>query len=71
MSRYAYTFLAAGVLWLLCSATARAAQSLDDVEQYDLITLDAANNNEQVKIKPVSSANGASPRRGRRIRGRG
>lgn len=65
MSRYAHAFLAAGVLWLSCLATARGAQPLYEEEPYDLITLDAANNNEQVKIKPVSSSNGASPRRGR------
>jgi ABC-type transport system substrate-binding protein len=58
-------FLAAGLLCLLCLATLRAEQPLYDEEPYDLITLDASNNNEQVRIKPFNSANGMPPRRGR------
>jgi ABC-type transport system substrate-binding protein len=63
MSRFA--FLAAGVLWLSCSALARAEQPLYEEEPYDQITLDAANNNEVVKIKPLDVPNRLPPPRGK------
>ncbi len=55
--------LAAAILWLSCLALANAAPLYEE-EPYDLITLDAANNNEQVKIKPLNLPNHMPPRRG-------
>ena len=63
MSRLA--FLAAGVLWLSWSAIACAETPLYDQVPYDQITLDAANNNEVVKIVPLNMPNRQPPRRGK------
>jgi hypothetical protein len=63
MNRFA--FLAAGVLWISCLATVRAEQPLYDQEPYDQITLDAANNNEKIRIKPLDVPNRMPPRRGK------
>ncbi len=63
MSRFA--ILAAGVFWLSCLAMVRAEQPLYEQEPYDQITLDAANHNDVIKIKPLSSPDGLPPRRGR------
>ena len=48
-------FLAAGVLWLSWSAIACAETPLYDEVPYDQITLDAANNNEVVKLVPLAN----------------
>jgi ABC-type transport system substrate-binding protein len=58
-------FLAACVLCLFCVAPLRAEQPLYDQEAYDLLTLDAANSNEQFKIKPLDLPNRMPPPRGR------
>ena len=57
--------LAAGVLWLSCFALVRAEQPLYEQEPYDQITLDAANNNEVVKIKPLDLPNRMPQPKGR------
>ncbi|MFZ1935531.1 MAG: ABC transporter substrate-binding protein [Thermoguttaceae bacterium] len=49
--------LTAGVLWLSCFVLARAEQPLYEQEPYDQITLNAAFNNEVIKIKPLDIPN--------------
>lgn len=61
MNRLAW--IAIGVLWLSCCSPLRAEQPLYDEDPYDLITLDSANNNEQVKIQPLK--NRQPPQRGK------
>ncbi len=55
----------AAALCLLCSLTASAEPPLYEQEPYDQVTLDAANNNEVIKIKPLEIANRMPPPRGR------
>jgi ABC-type transport system substrate-binding protein len=62
MSRLA--FLITSVLWLSFPALLRAEVPLYDQEPYDEVTLDAANNNEVVKIVPLKTPNRQPPPRG-------
>ena len=50
-----------GILWLACLASARAETPLYEEDPYDLITLDAANKNEVVKVKKLELPDRMNP----------
>ena len=63
MSRLA--LIATGILWLSCSALARAEQPLYEVDPYDQITVHAASDNKVYKIVPLDLPRRQPPNRGR------